>query len=176
MLNNLNENINQSCQILDVVTMGKTPWVGEKILQYRNRFKRIIKRRLRFVINLLFKNYFDDSKLVERNIKSIKHDIHLMAGDIVQVRTKEEITATLNNWNNLKGCSFMEEMWCYCGTKQKVFKRVERFLDERDYLIKKGDGIILLDGVYCKGTKDFGPCDRSCFFFWREEWLEKIGA
>jgi hypothetical protein len=27
----------------------------------------------------------------------------------------------------------------------------------------------------CQGTKDFGRCDRSCFFFWREEWLEKLG-
>jgi hypothetical protein len=26
----------------------------------------------------------------------------------------------------------------------------------------------------CKGTAEFGTCDRSCFVFWREEWLEKI--
>ena len=68
----------------------------------------------------------------------------------------------------------MEEMWPYCGTTQKVFKRVEKFLDERDYLLKKCRGIVILEGIFCEGTKDFGQCDRSCFFFWREEWLEKI--
>jgi hypothetical protein len=34
--------------------------------------------------------------------------------------------------------------------------------------------VAILDGVICNGTEDFGPCDRSCFFFWREEWLEKV--
>jgi len=28
--------------------------------------------------------------------------------------------------------------------------------------------------VYCQGTPDLGRCDRSCFYFWREEWLEKL--
>lgn len=98
----------------------------------------------------------------------------LKPGDLVRVRSKEEIQATLNRWNQLKKCSFMEEMWNYCGTKQRIFKRVERFMDERDYLIKKSIGIVILEGVLCNGTIDFGPCDRSCHFFWREEWLEKM--
>lgn len=68
----------------------------------------------------------------------------------------------------------MEEMRPFCDTTQRVLKRVEKFLDERDYLIKRTKGIVLLDGVICIGTGDFGPCDRSCFFFWREEWLKKM--
>ena len=52
--------------------------------------------------------------------------------------------------------------------------RVERFMDERDYRMKKASGIVLLDGALCSGTGTTGPCDRSCFFFWREEWLEKL--
>jgi hypothetical protein len=42
--------------------------------------------------------------------------------------------------------------------------------------MKNIKGIIILDGVFCQGTKDFGACDRTCFYFWREEWLEKIGG
>lgn len=98
----------------------------------------------------------------------------LEPGDIVRVRSAEEIKATLDRWNQTKRCSFMEEMWEYCGTTHRVLKRVEKFLDERDFLMKKCTGIVLLDGVYCPGTKDFGDCDRTCFFFWREEWLEKV--
>lgn len=90
------------------------------------------------------------------------------------VRSAAEIQQTLDRWNSVKGCSFMEEMWPYCGTEQTVLKEVKRFLDERDYLIKKCSRIVILDGVMCQGTKDFGACDRSCFFFWREEWLEKV--
>ena len=68
------------------------------------------------------------------------------------------------------------EMSKYCDTTQRVLKRMERFVDERDYKVKKSNGIVLLEGLNCQGTTDFGRCDRNCFFFWREEWLEKTGG
>jgi len=98
----------------------------------------------------------------------------LQAGDLVRVRPVEEIEATLNHWRQLRGCTFMPEMAAFCGTTQRVLKRMERFVDERDLRVKRSRGIVLLEGVMCEGTADFGPCDRSCFLFWREEWLEKV--
>ncbi len=96
-------------------------------------------------------------------------------GDLVRIRSRAEIDATLNRWGQLKGCTFMpSEMTPYCNTIQRVFKPMERFVDERDYHVKKASGIILLESVHCQGTTDYGRCDRSCFFFWREEWLEKL--
>lgn len=99
---------------------------------------------------------------------------HLAAGDRVRVRSKREIDATLNNWRQLKGCTFMPEMAKYCGTTQCVLTPMQRFVDERDLRVKKCSGIVLLKDVVCHGTADFGPCDRNCFLFWREEWLEKL--
>jgi hypothetical protein len=99
---------------------------------------------------------------------------HLRAGDWVQVRSREEIEATLDRWKELKGCAFLEYMWPYCGTTQRVLQPMERFLDERDYKVKKVKGLVLLEGVLCHGTPVFGRCDRCCHLFWREEWLEKI--
>ena len=95
-------------------------------------------------------------------------------GDFVRIRSEEDIRATLNHWGQLKGCMLMPDMLPYCGTVQKVFRRMERFVDERDYYVKKTNGIILLEGLHCQGTSDYGRCDRCCFYFWREEWLEKI--
>ncbi len=69
----------------------------------------------------------------------------------------------------------MPEMAQYCGTHQRVLKPLARFVDERDLSVKTARGIVLLEGVTCSGTADFGPCDRSCLFFWREEWLEQVG-
>ncbi len=94
------------------------------------------------------------------------------SGDLVRIRPIEEIKETLNTWDELKGCGFMDEMEPYCGTVQRVMKPVTRFVDERDYQVKKTRGIYLLEGLICQGTKLYGRCDRSCFFFWREEWLE----
>jgi hypothetical protein len=98
----------------------------------------------------------------------------LQVGDVVCVRPLAEIQATLDNWGQLKGCGFMPEMEQYCGTRQRVYKRMERFVDERDLRVKRSKGIVLLEGVICEGTADFGPCDRSCLLFWREEWLERV--
>lgn len=107
-------------------------------------------------------------------MESIRQSPSLQPGDMVRVKSKEEIRATLGNWNDLKGCIFMEEMWDHCGTTNRVFKRIGQFLDERDYQVKNVQGLVILENVFCQGTVDFGPCDRSCFFFWREERLERI--
>ena len=98
----------------------------------------------------------------------------MQAGDLVRVRTREQIEATFDGENELRGCLFMSEMWPYCDTEQRVLKRVERFLDERTYQVRTTSGIVLLEGIICQGTDYPQGCDRSCFFFWREEWLEEL--
>lgn len=97
----------------------------------------------------------------------------LQPGERVRVRRRDEILATLDPAGQLRGCACVDEMLIYCGTEQRVLKRVERVLDERDFLVKPCSGIVLLEGVTCQGTQATGPCDRSCFFFWRDEWLER---
>lgn len=165
--------IKNKCQIFFLNDLSEDLSIHEILWQRRNRLKRIIKRRWNFIKNQ-FKSILEMLNVKKRAEEIKQTQNRLNAGDLVFVKSKEEIQKTLNKWNQLKGCAFMEEMWPYCGTKQKVFKRIEKFLDERDYLIKKCNGIIILENVMCQGTKDFGPCDRSCFFFWREEWLQRI--
>ena len=161
------------CQIHCVGTISRPLSVFEILWQRRNRLRRILKRRWNYMYNTVS----GASGAKKRGVadKATGASVQeLQSGDLVRVRSREEIQATLNKWNQLKGCSFMEEMWPYCNTLQRVEKRIEKFLDERDYLIKKTKGIIILKDVFCQGTKDFGDCDRTCFFFWREEWLEKV--
>ncbi len=98
----------------------------------------------------------------------------LAKGDLVRVRSREEILATLDRFSELKGCALLPQMWDYCGTEHRVFRYMQRFLDERDYKMKKVSGVVLLEELYCNGTIVFGGCDRACFLFWREEWLERV--
>ena len=145
--------------------------------------KLMVRRRLSPSKERAFKRFTNDMmkwlyKVTGKNIKPIVFPVsgpspRLEAGDWVRVRSPREIEATLNHWRQLKGCAFMPEMAEYCGTTQRVLKPMKRFVDERDLRVKKSSGIILLEGVMCKGTAEFGSCDRSCFHFWREEWLEK---
>ncbi len=122
-------------------------------------------------------------QIMEHEHKSTRHsssgekemtNSEINPGDLVRVKPDELIKATLNTWGEYKYCRFMEGMWQYCGSEQRVFKCVERFVDERDYQIKKASGVVLLENLYCPGTDDYGRCDRSCFYFWRVEWLEKV--
>ena len=110
----------------------------------------------------------------EKTAKTFKPESSFTKGDIVRVRSREEIQSTLDPFNMLKGCTFFHEMFDYCGTDQKVFKVMRNFMDERDYKYKKTRGIILLENNFCSGRSAFGECDRCCFLFWREEWLEKL--
>jgi len=137
------------------------------------KVKHAVKRRLNFATHTI-KHRWKKHQILHETGESQPGAADLKPGDWVRVRSRPEIEATLDGWNKLKGCAFMQEMWPYCGTEQRVFKQVNQFMDERDYLIKKARGIYLLDGVFCDGAHDFGPCDRSCFFFWRREWLQKI--
>ena len=99
----------------------------------------------------------------------------LKKGDTVKVRSKEEISQMLDENDKYKGCYFMEEMWQYCGTKQKVLTKVEYFYDELSSVMRKANNIVLLEGLICSGDMHWQhKCDRNCYFFWREEWLEKI--
>ncbi len=148
------------------------------------RLKLMIRRRMSPQVERRFKKRTNDLMNWLSRIRgrpelpavrpAVSSATHLAAGDLVRVRPRAEIDAMLNHWRQLRGCTFMPEMTQYCGTTQRVLKRLERFVDERDLRVKTSKGIVLLDGVVCQGTADFGPCDRCCALFWREEWLEKI--
>lgn len=134
------------------------------------------KRKIRTRSSLLVDRLkFADKSTTAPAVQADSQALPLAAGDVVRVRSEEEIRATLSPWGEFKGCSFMDGQRQYCGTTQRVLKRVERFVDERDYRVKRAKGIVLLDGLICDGTPDYGRCDRACFYFWREEWLEEIG-
>ncbi|HEY3312587.1 MAG TPA: hypothetical protein VGK00_13180 [Anaerolineales bacterium] len=136
------------------------------------RIKHFIKHRLKlFTVPRTSRN-FPDEILSKANVNFEAESYK--TGDLVRVRSMGEIRATLNSNNWLRGCKFMPEMEQYCGTTQQIFKPVTRFLNECDYTVRKTRGLVLLENVFCQGVAWAGPCDRSCYYFWRVEWLEAL--
>jgi hypothetical protein len=164
----------KSCQLSGLDAMSLPLKRREIVLQMLRRIRRMTQRRWNYIVNYIWKLKHARPDVASTEDYPNRLLSPLKPGDTVWVRSQEEIRDSLTPWNELRGCGFMDEMAAYCNTRQRVFKRVEKFLDERDYLLKKANGIIILENVFCAGTKAFGPCDRSCFYFWREEWLEKI--
>lgn len=160
------------CQIHCLEPMSDPLKKVEVLWQLRYKLKRVLKRRLRYLSNRLART--DREPYTPVGTEGTVAGQALVAGQAVRVKSREDIQATLDDWNYLKGCGFMEEMWPYCGTKQRVLKPVRKFLDERDYRVKKTRGIVILEGLHCEGTIDYGRCDRNCYYFWREEWLDKV--
>jgi hypothetical protein len=112
-------------------------------------------------------------------IKNNGHDgpkpgMGLQPGDWVEVRTKEEIEATLDGQGKLRGLQFMPEMGKFCGKRLRVLRRVQKFkLETTGEMRNMRYPSYYLDGAWCDGEFHDG-CERSCFLLWREEWLKKI--
>ena len=101
--------------------------------------------------------------------------LNLQAGDIVRVRTKEEIKQTLDEKSQFEGVEFMETMWEFCGQTQKVLKRVEKILDPYQNRLRKCRSMVILEGLFCHGDPLHAlECDRTCLYYWKEAWLEKL--
>jgi len=95
-------------------------------------------------------------------------------GDIVKVKPGEEIRKTLDSSGKLGGCLFMKGMWDHCEHEFKILKVVDNVFDEHKYIMYKvTTPLYLLDGLICDGIAEgiTARCDRSCHYFWREEWL-----
>jgi hypothetical protein len=100
--------------------------------------------------------------------------LDLRPGDLVRIKSKDEIIATLDKTNRNRGLSFDGEMSNYCGRMARVRARVNRLIEEStgEMIDIKSDAIIL-EGVVC--AADYHRfCSRAIYPYWREIWLEKI--
>jgi len=100
--------------------------------------------------------------------------LKLRPGELVEVRSKEEILTTLGPDAALDGLPFMPEMLRYCGQRFRVHKRADKTCDTVD----KTGGRRLYDTVHlrdlrCDGSAH-GGCEAGCLMFWREAWLKRV--
>lgn len=103
--------------------------------------------------------------------------LNLQPGELVRVKSKEEIAKTLTPDGRNKGMWFDREMMPYCGGVFRVRQRIERFINERDgkMLVLKNPPVTL-EGVVCSGDRSICRwlCPRAIYPYWRECWLERI--
>ena len=95
----------------------------------------------------------------------------IKAGDIVEVRSREEILATLDAHGRLDGLPFMPEMFEFCGRRFRVYRRAEKTCDTimKPRSLRMADAVHL-EGVRCDGDAH-GGCEAACLIFWKEAWL-----
>lgn len=100
----------------------------------------------------------------------------LCSGDWVEVKTKEEILASLDEHGALDGMPFMPEMLEFCGRRFQVYKRANKACDfSQGMQARRISSAVHLDGVRCSGAAH-GGCQAECLLFWKEAWLKPVSG
>jgi hypothetical protein len=99
--------------------------------------------------------------------------LNLQPGELVRVKSREEIFATLDSRENHKGLRFFGCMLKDCGKRFRVLSRVHSVVDERTGRQVSGiKNTVLLEDSICTGISYRG-CPRLCYWLWREDWLKR---
>jgi len=102
--------------------------------------------------------------------------LNLKAGEWVEVRSQEEILATLDEHGRLDHLPFMPEMLRYCGRRFRVFKRADKSCDNIEaWSIRRMERSVFLEGLRCDGS-GHGGCQAGCLIFWKEAWLKRAAG
>jgi hypothetical protein len=98
----------------------------------------------------------------------------LKAGDLVEVRSREEILATLDHSGSLGGLPFMPEMLAFAGQRLRVAKRAHKTCDT----VSQTGGRRMADAVHLENIRcdggGHGGCQAGCLIFWKRAWLKQV--
>lgn len=106
----------------------------------------------------------------------------LRTGDLVEVKSIDEIFLTLDGNGTLDNLPFMPEMNVFCGRRFRVSKKVVQAVidsagifgySEAYVRAFKNDDVVILEDLRCSGAGHDG-CKRGCTIFWKEAWLQKV--
>ena len=100
--------------------------------------------------------------------------LRLRAGEWVEIRSKAEILATLDEQGRLDGLPFMPEMLAFCGQRVRVYKVAHKTCDTiKTYTNRHMPDAVHLEGLRCDGAAH-GGCQARCLLFWKEAWLRRV--
>jgi hypothetical protein len=101
--------------------------------------------------------------------------LDLQPGELVQVKSRKEIYATLDGKAKNRGLYYDVEMWRFSGGTFRVLRRVDHIVNEKNGRMLKLSGCVILDGVYCAGERSTHRlfCQRNIYSYWREIWLRR---
>jgi hypothetical protein len=94
-------------------------------------------------------------------------------GDLVEVRSKEEIFATLDQHGCVDGMPFMPEMLQFCGQRFCVSAVAHKTCETalQTWQGRRLQTTVHLSGLWCDGSAH-GGCEAKCNLFWKDVWLK----
>jgi len=102
--------------------------------------------------------------------------LNLRVGEVVEVRTEQEILSTLDERGALESLPFMPEMRRFCGKRFRVYRRADKACDTIDWgVLRRMENAVHLEGLRCDGQAH-GGCQAGCLVYWKEAWLKRVPA
>lgn len=97
-------------------------------------------------------------------------------GDLVEIRSWEEIEKTLDEKGALEGIPFMREMLPFCGRRARILRNVDKVYDYgKTKTLRRTKDCVLLVDIRCDGAAH-GGCQARCSIFWKTAWLKRVKA
>ena len=103
--------------------------------------------------------------------------LNLQPGEIVRIKSLQEILKTLDTVGRNRGLYFDPEEVPYCGGTYRVLRRVERIINERTgQMLEMKTPCLVLDSVVCRARYSECRlfCPKGAYAYWREIWLERV--
>lgn len=103
--------------------------------------------------------------------------LDLQPGEWVEVKSPQEIAATITPSGFNRGMRYDPEMLKYCTERYRVQKRISRLINEKNgKMTVMKTPCIQLENVYCRAefTEKRLGCPRAINTYWREIWLKRI--
>jgi hypothetical protein len=100
-------------------------------------------------------------------------ELNLRRGELVEVKSRREIAATLDASGRTRGLAFTPEMAIHCGRTYRVGGRVDKLILEWSGAMRQVPSTVILEDVTCRGI-GARLCPRSCYLLWREAWLKQV--
>jgi hypothetical protein len=102
--------------------------------------------------------------------------LSLRVGQLVEVRSEEEILATLDENGALEALPFMPEMAAFCGRQFRVAAVAHKLCDtqSRTGMRRMTNSVHLAGaGARCDGGAHDG-CQADCLIYWKHAWLKLV--
>src|SRR5436190_9954244 len=104
----------------------------------------------------------------------MRNVLNLRAGELVEVRSAQEILGTLDDRGTLDSLPFMPEMIQFCGKRFRVYRRADKACDTIEWAtLRRMENTVHLEGLRCDGQAH-GGCQAGCLLYWKEAWLERV--
>jgi hypothetical protein len=138
--------------------------------KYQKLSMRLLPRRL-WIHGGAYYPFIDGKVTAGRTPREV---LDLQVGELVEVKSREEIFATLDRNQQNRGLRFDAEALRYCGRRARVARRVTRIIDDpTGKMIHIPGDCIVLEGFVCLADWHQN-CPRAIDQYWREIWLRRV--